>query len=366
MKKTISALLAAAVVLPTLAVGGFSAAAEEAYRYGDANLDRVINVEDATLMQRASVGLETLSGNRAKISDVNGDGRVSILDVTCVQKYLAEQTAGCEKTGEPYTMTTEHRLLKTVKSYQTISGFKEREPIATVTLTYKNVYPNVIDCTYADEDMGSTTTFFQYTFEEGLPKTCTMTNDYTDEVTTMTYRNGSLYDFHREGNGGFCDTYYQYANGNDYFTSLFRVEDAAPDPSGNIAHMEETDSVQVTLDENGLLQKTVNSGYYANWDDHNPKRWLRFNGTYTAVYDSDGIAKLMTAVYRNGPDSTVFSVEVTRQDGVITEATVTSGAISTTYEFEYTDIEISPQRYSNMMNYFIIGSSSNFYNNNWF
>ena len=67
---------------------------------GDANLDGVITVDDATLVQKAGIDLVTLDGNAVVAADVNGDGRISILDVTCIQKYLANITDGAENAGK--------------------------------------------------------------------------------------------------------------------------------------------------------------------------------------------------------------------------------------------------------------------------
>lgn len=71
-------------------------------RYGDADLDGAVTVADATLIQKASLDLVKFSDLHNTLSDVNGDGRVSILDVTCVQKYLAKYQSGFGKTGELY------------------------------------------------------------------------------------------------------------------------------------------------------------------------------------------------------------------------------------------------------------------------
>lgn len=54
-------------------------------KMGDANNDTEINVEDATYIQKA--GLSIVEENPQ--CDVNADGRVSIVDVTHLQKYLA-------------------------------------------------------------------------------------------------------------------------------------------------------------------------------------------------------------------------------------------------------------------------------------
>ena len=61
------------------------------------------SIDDASLIQRAGIDLAKLTDTQRALADVNGDGRVSILDVTCVQKYLAEYTSGTGKTGAAYT-----------------------------------------------------------------------------------------------------------------------------------------------------------------------------------------------------------------------------------------------------------------------
>ena len=179
-----------------------------------------------------------------------------------------------------------------------------------------------MELVYSDEEIGSATTFFDYTFENSLPKTCKITKDNDSYTTTNEYNNGRVYNVHGDfGDGSYINIYYQYANGDGYFTSLLRESLTAGNEYFPEQFAEETDSVQVTV-ENGLIRKTVNSGYYANWNEREPKKWLRFNGTYTAEYDSDGIAKTMSAVFRNGKDGIQYQIEIKKENGVITEAVV--------------------------------------------
>ena len=74
----------------------------ETYIYGDANGDGKVTVSDVTTIQRAVAEFEQLSEARKKAADVNGDGKVSILDATCVQKYLADHTEGFGTTGSSF------------------------------------------------------------------------------------------------------------------------------------------------------------------------------------------------------------------------------------------------------------------------
>ena len=59
------------------------------YMLGDVNGDGKISVLDATLVQKYLAGLVTLSDTQKAAADVNGDGSVSVLDATQIQKYIA-------------------------------------------------------------------------------------------------------------------------------------------------------------------------------------------------------------------------------------------------------------------------------------
>lgn len=57
--------------------------------YGDVDGDGSVTITDATIVQKASIGLVDLNDDQIKCADVTGDGRVSISDVTLIQKYIA-------------------------------------------------------------------------------------------------------------------------------------------------------------------------------------------------------------------------------------------------------------------------------------
>ena len=59
------------------------------YLLGDVNGDGQVTVVDATLIQKYIAGLVTLSDTQKAAADVNNDGSVSIVDVTQLQTYIA-------------------------------------------------------------------------------------------------------------------------------------------------------------------------------------------------------------------------------------------------------------------------------------
>ena len=61
---------------------------------GDANGDGVVNITDATLIQKHIAEIETLTSDGILVSDVDGDGSVNIKDATIIQKYLAGINTG--------------------------------------------------------------------------------------------------------------------------------------------------------------------------------------------------------------------------------------------------------------------------------
>lgn len=67
----------------------FSITANAAVMYGDVNGDGRVNVMDATKVQFAAAELQTLTADQKILADVDGDGVVNIKDVSCIQRYCA-------------------------------------------------------------------------------------------------------------------------------------------------------------------------------------------------------------------------------------------------------------------------------------
>lgn len=66
--------------------------------YGDVNGDGVIEINDATEIQKAIASLGTFTELQMKVGDVNLDGKTDVVDVTLIQKYLASYDV--ENVGE--------------------------------------------------------------------------------------------------------------------------------------------------------------------------------------------------------------------------------------------------------------------------
>ena len=76
------------VCLIIIAFMSVSAAAQSGYYRGDADGDGDVTILDATFIQRWLVGIPVSSFDE-QAADVDGDG-VSIIDVTKIQRYLAD------------------------------------------------------------------------------------------------------------------------------------------------------------------------------------------------------------------------------------------------------------------------------------
>ena len=57
---------------------------------GDVDGDGEVSVLDATLMQRYSAMMITFTDNQLRAGDIDGDGEVDVTDITMLQRYLAQ------------------------------------------------------------------------------------------------------------------------------------------------------------------------------------------------------------------------------------------------------------------------------------
>lgn len=104
MKKVLSVILAAALMMSGMVISSVSAAAaqtdeEPVYLLGDVDLDGEVTIVDATMIQRSDVHMSELSGLQTELAKVDGED-VSIRSVTYIQRYLVGMNTGLP-IGEP-------------------------------------------------------------------------------------------------------------------------------------------------------------------------------------------------------------------------------------------------------------------------
>ena len=69
---------------------GFTFIEWEDAMIGDVTGDGRISIRDVTAIQRHLANINTLSGKQLRAADVDGNGKVTIDDATHLQRYLAE------------------------------------------------------------------------------------------------------------------------------------------------------------------------------------------------------------------------------------------------------------------------------------
>ncbi len=71
------------------------------YIYGDVDLNKIINVKDATYIQKYLVSSASLTDIQKALADVNSDNNITITDATLIQKYIA-QLQSDSRVGQSY------------------------------------------------------------------------------------------------------------------------------------------------------------------------------------------------------------------------------------------------------------------------
>ena len=74
----------------TLRATGDGVTAKSDVMIGDINGDGKIDINDATMVQKAAAEIATLTASQSIAADVNRDGNIDVTDVTLIQKYAAE------------------------------------------------------------------------------------------------------------------------------------------------------------------------------------------------------------------------------------------------------------------------------------
>lgn len=162
--------------------------------YGDVNGDGDITVVDATLVQKHVVQLETLSADKQILADVNGDNTISVVDATLIQKYIVQlkdwgRTGDVYQAEQPTTPEPTTAEPTTVKpTAQPTTAEPTTKPADTYTLYFKTklgwMTSDGVSLFAYDLDTGAS-----YQFEQD---TDAYPNVYTAEVPA-TVSNVSVY-----------------------------------------------------------------------------------------------------------------------------------------------------------------------------
>jgi hypothetical protein len=64
---------------------------------GDVNFDGIVDIFDATLIQKYAVDKITLTDEQKEVADVNDDGIVDVFDATDIQKFAVEKITEFKK-----------------------------------------------------------------------------------------------------------------------------------------------------------------------------------------------------------------------------------------------------------------------------
>lgn len=112
---------------------------------GDVDLNGDIDIRDATLLQFAIAGLDTLNDNQKLAANTNSDSNISIIDATNIQLYLADMGSSDNNVGK-YTgyeyptqpATTEPTTAETTPSDKTVVYFRNTDNWSSVNVHYWN------------------------------------------------------------------------------------------------------------------------------------------------------------------------------------------------------------------------------------
>ena len=94
--KGLAAIILSSILIASAFPAVSAAEAEEssdtagARLLGDADGDGTVSVADVTAIQRHVSEFELLTAKQAELADVNHDGEVTVADATLLQMYLAE------------------------------------------------------------------------------------------------------------------------------------------------------------------------------------------------------------------------------------------------------------------------------------
>lgn len=179
---------------------------------GDVDLDGIITIDDATLIQKHVAELITLSGDQLIAAECEDDGLININDATAVQLYLSDAPkygnvgtyTGGEAPTEPETQpstaaptTVPSTTAPPTTVPPTTVQPTTAAPVTEYTITFTNNYAwSKVYCYYwNDDDIGLSEW-------PGDEMTYSYTNDFGQGIYTITIPSTAAYVIFNNGNNG--------------------------------------------------------------------------------------------------------------------------------------------------------------------
>lgn len=111
-------------------------------RMGDADCNDNVNVKDATLIQKATAGLESLTDTQKVLADVDKNETVNVKDATAIQKFVAGIDSGCDNIGEVFSdaddIIGEATLTLSCGNYEKTYTYSQINEDAVTTVKFDN------------------------------------------------------------------------------------------------------------------------------------------------------------------------------------------------------------------------------------
>ncbi len=157
---------------------------------GDVDLDTIISVKDATVVQKHLVSYITLTGDALTAAECDGDSRISVKDATVIQKYLID-LSDCGNVGK-YTGGQEETTPTTEPVTEPVTTEPVTEPATTQPVT--DPTPTTYTLTFTKPWNGWSDTIYCYSWAEGAngdvawpgrQMTYSTTNDYGQKLYTV-------------------------------------------------------------------------------------------------------------------------------------------------------------------------------------
>ena len=120
------------------------------YSFGDVNMDRKVDVKDATAIQKHLAALATLSNDQLLLADVDFSGATNIKDATYIQKQIAGLVKPMRPDAPPI-QETEDVTESEVTASKTESTTIAHESTASLTDSAESTVPSTSVATEATE-----------------------------------------------------------------------------------------------------------------------------------------------------------------------------------------------------------------------